>query len=311
MTQVKNTKKRNKFLTKLNNQKYLLMLMIPAVLITLIFKYFPMYGIVLAFKDYNPILGIAGSKWVGLEHFRNFLSSPNFSRLLENTLKLSIYGLLWGFFPPIIIALMLNQIMSQKIKSTLQTILYMPNFISTVIIVGIIFLLFSSSGPIISILESIGMNVPNFLTNPGSFRSLYIFSGIWQGMGWASLLYTAVLSGVPPELYEAAEIDGATILQKIRYIELPTMKPLIIINLILSVGGIMNLGYEKAYLMQTSLNLPTSEIIDTYVYKVGLQSGDYSYSTAIGLFNTAINLVLLLATTLIINRMNNRKVVAK
>ncbi|MBZ6527220.1 sugar ABC transporter permease [Aerococcaceae bacterium DSM 111021] len=287
------------------------MLMIPAVLITLIFKYFPMYGIVLAFKDYNPILGIAGSKWVGLEHFRNFLSSPNFSRLLENTLKLSIYGLLWGFFPPIIIALMLNQIMSQKIKSTLQTILYMPNFISTVIIVGIIFLLFSSSGPIISILESIGMNVPNFLTNPGSFRSLYIFSGIWQGMGWASLLYTAVLSGVPPELYEAAEIDGATILQKIRYIELPTMKPLIIINLILSVGGIMNLGYEKAYLMQTSLNLPTSEIIDTYVYKVGLQSGDYSYSTAIGLFNTAINLVLLLATTLIINRMNNRKVVAK
>lgn len=311
MTQVKNTKKRNKFLTKLNNQKYLLMLMIPAVLITLIFKYFPMYGIVLAFKDYNPILGIAGSKWVGLEHFRNFLSSPNFSRLLENTLKLSIYGLLWGFFPPIIIALMLNQIMSQKIKSTLQTILYMPNFISTVIIVGIIFLLFSSSGPIISILESIGMNVPNFLTNPGSFRSLYIFSGIWQGMGWASLLYTAVLSGVPPELYEAAEIDGATILQKIRYIELPTMKPLIIINLILSVGGIMNLGYEKAYLMQTSLNLPTSEIIDTYVYKVGLQSGDYSYSTAIGLFNTAINLVLLLATTLIVNRMNNRKVVAK
>lgn len=311
MTQVKNTKKRNKFLTKLNNQKYLLMLMIPAVLITLIFKYFPMYGIVLAFKDYNPILGIAGSKWVGLEHFRNFLSSPNFSRLLENTLKLSIYGLLWGFFPPIIIALMLNQIMSQKIKSTLQTILYMPNFISTVIIVGIIFLLFSSSGPIISILESIGMNVPNFLTNPGSFRPLYIFSGIWQGMGWASLLYTAVLSGVPPELYEAAEIDGATILQKIRYIELPTMKPLIIINLILSVGGIMNLGYEKAYLMQTSLNLPTSEIIDTYVYKVGLQSGDYSYSTAIGLFNTAINLVLLLATTLIVNRMNNRKVVAK
>lgn len=311
MTQVNKMKNPNSFFTKLNNQKYLLMLMIPAVLITLIFKYFPMYGILLAFKDYNPMLGITGSEWVGLEHFRDFLSSPNFSRLLENTLKLAIYGLLWGFFPPIIIALMLNQIMSQKIKSTLQTILYMPNFISTVIIVGIIFLLFSSSGPIISILDSMGINVPNFLTNPDSFRPLYIFSGIWQGMGWASLLYTAVLSGVPPELYEAAEIDGATILQKIMHIELPTMKPLIIINLILSVGGIMNIGYEKAFLMQTSLNLPKSEIIDTYVYKVGLQSGDYSYSTAVGLFNTVINLILLLTTTLIVNRINNREGSAK
>ena len=311
MTQVNKMKNPNSFFTKLNNQKYLLMLMIPAVLITLIFKYFPMYGILLAFKDYNPMLGITGSEWVGLEHFRDFLSSPNFSRLLENTLKLAIYGLLWGFFPPIIIALMLNQIMSQKIKSTLQTILYMPNFISTVIIVGIIFLLFSSSGPIISILDSLGINVPNFLTNPDSFRPLYIFSGIWQGMGWASLLYTAVLSGVPPELYEAAEIDGATILQKIMHIELPTMKPLIIINLILSVGGIMNIGYEKAFLMQTSLNLPKSEIIDTYVYKVGLQSGDYSYSTAVGLFNTVINLILLLTTTLIVNRINNREGSAK
>lgn len=307
MTQVKQVDKKQRFMTKLKNQKYLLMLLIPSVLITLVFKYFPMYGITLAFKDYNPILGIAGSQWVGLEHFRDFLTSPNFMRLLENSLKLSIYGLLWGFFPPIIIALMLNQIMSEKIKSTLQTILYMPNFISTVIIVGIIFLLFSSSGPIVSILESIGINVPNFLTNPGSFRSLYIISGIWQGMGWASLLYTAVLSGIPPELYEAADIDGATIWQKILYIELPTMRPLIIINLILSVGGIMNIGYEKAYLMQTSLNLPASEIIDTYVYKVGLQSGDYSYSTAVGLFNTVINLILLVTTTLIVNSINRRK----
>lgn len=307
MTQVKQVNKKQRFMTKLKNQKYLLMLLIPSVLITLVFKYFPMYGITLAFKDYNPILGIAGSQWVGLEHFRDFLTSPNFMRLLENSLKLSIYGLLWGFFPPIIIALMLNQIMSEKIKSTLQTILYMPNFISTVIIVGIIFLLFSSSGPIVSILESIGINVPNFLTNPGSFRPLYIISGIWQGMGWASLLYTAVLSGIPPELYEAADIDGATIWQKILYIELPTMRPLIIINLILSVGGIMNIGYEKAYLMQTSLNLPASEIIDTYVYKVGLQSGDYSYSTAVGLFNTVINLILLVTTTLIVNSINRRK----
>ncbi|MEM5567172.1 ABC transporter permease subunit [Aerococcus viridans] len=310
MTQANQTIKKRSWVTQLKNQKYLFFLLIPAVLITLIFKYFPMYGILLAFKDYNPMQGIAGSPWAGLKHFRDFLSSPNFGTLLGNSLKLSITGLIFGFFPPIIIALMLNQVISKKIKSTLQTILYMPNFISTVIIVGIIFLLFASSGPIISILHTMGIEAPNFLTDPSSFRPLYIISGIWQGMGWASLLYTAVLSGIAPELYEAADIDGASILQKIFYIELPTMKPLITINLILSIGGIMNIGYEKAYLMQTSLNLPASEIIDTYVYKVGLQAGDYSYSTAVGLFNTAVNLILLVTTTIIVNRMNRRKAVA-
>lgn len=298
--------KRTNFLKKLNNQKYLLLLILPGILLTLVFHYGPMYGILLAFKDYNPLLGIMGSEWVGLEHFRAFLSSPNFSVLLENTLKLSIYGLLWGFFPPIILALMLNQILSDKLKSSIQTIMYMPNFISTVIIVGMVFLFFSSTGPISSILDTLGISTPSFLTSTETFRSLYISSGIWQGMGWASLLYTAILSGIPPELYEAAEIDGATTLQKMRYIELPAMKPLITINLILSVGGIMNLGYEKAYLMQTSLNIPVSEILDTYVYKVGLQAGDYSYSTAVGLFNSAINIVLLAGTYLIVNRMNNR-----
>lgn len=301
----KATKKTN-FLKKLSNQKYLLLLILPGILLTLVFHYFPMYGILLAFKDYNPLVGILGSEWVGLDHFRSFLSSPNFSGLLENTLKLSIYGLLWGFFPPIILALMLNQILSDKLKSSVQTILYMPNFISTVIIVGMVFLFFSSTGPIVSILNSLGISTPNFLTSTETFRSLYIGSGIWQGMGWASLLYTAILSGIPPELYEAAEIDGATIFEKMRYIELPAMKPLILINLILSVGGIMNLGYEKAYLMQTSLNLPTSEILDTYVYKIGLQAGDYSYSTAVGLFNSVINLILLVVTYLTVNRLNKR-----
>lgn len=298
--------KSSSFLRRLNNQKYLLMLILPGILLKFIFHYVPMYGILLAFKDYNPLLGIMGSKWVGLEHFRTFLSSPNFSLLLENTLKLSIFGLVWGFFPPIILAVMLNQILSDRLKSTIQTIMYMPNFISTVIIVGMVFLFFSSTGPIVSVLNAIGISTPSFLTSPETFRSLYIGSGIWQGMGWASLLYTAILSGIPPELYEAAEIDGATTFQKIKYIELPAMKPLILINLILSVGGIMNLGYEKAYLMQTSLNLPTSEILDTYVYKVGLQAGDYSYSTAVGLFNSVINLILLVTTYLIVNRLNKR-----
>lgn len=298
--------KSSSFLRRLNNQKYLLMLILPGILLKFIFHYVPMYGILLAFKDYNPLLGIMGSKWAGLEHFRTFLSSPNFSLLLENTLKLSIFGLVWGFFPPIILAVMLNQILSDRLKSTIQTIMYMPNFISTVIIVGMVFLFFSSTGPIVSVLNAIGISTPSFLTSTETFRSLYIGSGIWQGMGWASLLYTAILSGIPPELYEAAEIDGATTFQKIKYIELPAMKPLILINLILSVGGIMNLGYEKAYLMQTSLNLPASEILDTYVYKVGLQAGDYSYSTAVGLFNSVINLILLVTTYLIVNRLNKK-----
>lgn len=300
------TSKWMSFKKKLSNQKYLLFLTLPGILVTFIFHYIPIYGILLAFKDYSPLQGILGSDWVGLEHFRSFLSSPNFSVLLENTLKLSIYGLLWGFFPPIILAILLNQIFSDRIKSTIQTIVYMPNFISTVIIVGMIFLFFSSTGPIVSLLQSLGISAPSFLTNPGTFRSLYISSGIWQGMGWASLLYTAILSGIPPELYEAADIDGASMIQKIIYIELPAMKPLIMINLILSVGGIMNLGYEKAYLMQTSLNLPTSEILDTYVYKIGLQAGDYSYSTAVGLFNSVINLILLVVTYFIVNKLQNK-----
>lgn len=306
MAQRAKSTKSSSFLRRLNNQKYLLMLILPGILLKFIFHYVPMYGILLAFKDYNPLLGIMGSKWAGLEHFRTFLSSPNFSLLLENTLKLSIFGLVWGFFPPIILAVMLNQILSDRLKSTIQTIMYMPNFISTVIIVGMVFLFFSSTGPIVSVLNAIGISTPSFLTSTETFRSLYIGSGIWQGMGWASLLYTAILSGIPPELYEAAEIDGATTFQKIKYIELPAMKPLILINLILSVGGIMNLGYEKAYLMQTSLNLPASEILDTYVYKVGLQAGDYSYSTAVGLFNSVINLILLVTTYLIVNRLNKK-----
>lgn len=306
MAQRAKSSKSSSFLRRLNNQKYLLMLILPGILLKFIFHYVPMYGILLAFKDYNPLLGIMGSKWAGLEHFRTFLSSPNFSLLLENTLKLSIFGLVWGFFPPIILAVMLNQILSDRLKSTIQTIMYMPNFISTVIIVGMVFLFFSSTGPIVSVLNAIGISTPSFLTSTETFRSLYIGSGIWQGMGWASLLYTAILSGIPPELYEAAEIDGATTFQKIKYIELPAMKPLILINLILSVGGIMNLGYEKAYLMQTSLNLPASEILDTYVYKVGLQAGDYSYSTAVGLFNSVINLILLVTTYLIVNRLNKK-----
>lgn len=289
------------------DQHQLFLLLLPALLITLIFKYLPMYGILIAFKDYNPMKGIMASRWIGIKHFKDFLTSPNFSVLLTNTLKLSIYGLLWGFFPPIIIALMLNQLMSDRAKQYAQTILYTPNFISTVIIVGMVFLFFAANGPVVRILTSMGISPPQFLTDPESFRSLYIASGIWQGMGWASILYTSALVNISPDLYEAAEIDGANLFEKIVNIELPALKPIMMVNFVLAVGGIMGIGYEKAYLMQTSLNLPTSEIISTYVYKIGLQQGNYSYSTAVGLFNSVINLVLLVITYGFVNRIDKKR----
>ena len=285
---------------------YLLYLLVaPAVILTIIFKYVPIYGLLIAFKDYNPLNGIMGSEWVGLEHFTRFMSSPNFSILLINTLKLSVYGLLLGFFPPIILALSFNLLASDKLKKRLQLILYAPNFISVVVIAGMLFLFFANKGPINNIFESLTGNTLPFLTGPKYFRPLYIFSGIWQGIGWSSILYTATLANVPPELIEASEIDGANILQRIWHIDLPALKPVMTISFILAAGSIMSIGYEKAYLLQTTMNLPSSEIIATYVYKVGLQSGDYSYSTAVGLFNSVINLILLVSVNQVVKKLND------
>ena len=298
-------KKRARILKQLKKDKWLYFLMLPGVLLTLVFRYFPMYGAIIAFKDYNPMLGILDSPWVGLEHFREFISSPNFGMLLSNTLKISIYGLILGFFPPIILALSLNQVLNEKIKNKLQLILYAPNFISVVVIVGMLFLFLSANGPINAIVQKLTGNPIMFMSSPDYFRTIYILSGIWQGIGWSSILYTATLAGVSTDLYEAANIDGANLIQKIWHIDLPAMRPIMVISFILSAGNIMNVGYEKAYLMQTSMNIPTSEIISTYVYKVGLQSGNYAYSAAVGLFNMIINVVLLLIVNNITKRLND------
>ncbi|MFZ1757710.1 MAG: ABC transporter permease subunit, partial [Streptococcus suis] len=280
------------------------LMLLPGLALTFIFRYIPMYGVLIAFKDYNPLRGVLGSEWIGFTEFTKFLSSPNFGTLLANTLKLSIYGLLLGFLPPIILAIMLNQLLSDKAKKRIQLVLYAPNFISVVVIVGMIFLFFSVGGPVNSILGKFGLET-NFLTDPDFFRPLYILSGIWQGMGWASTLYTATLVNVDPALIEAAKLDGANILQRIWHIDLPALKPMMVIQFILAAGGIMNVGYEKAFLMQTSLNLTSSEIISTYVYKIGLISGDYSYSTAVGLFNALINIILLIAVNKFVQRIND------
>lgn len=283
-------------------QLYVIFLL-PALALTLVFKYIPMGGIMIAFQKYNPIRGILRSEWVGFKYFQRFLSSPDFMTYLVNTLKLSIYGMLWGFPVPIILAFLLNRIQSTGIKKKIQLVLYLPNFISVIVLCGIVRIFLSVTGPVNLLL---GTSI-NFMTMPEAFRTIYIASGIWQGAGWASIMYTAALSNASQELKEAAVIDGANIFQQIKAVEWPAIKDMVIIQFILQAGNIMSIGFEKAYALQTDLNMGTSEIIATYVYKKGLLDGDYSFSTAVGLFNTVINVILLIVVNKIVAKMNDGK----
>ena len=280
-----------------------LIFMLPAFVLTIVFRYLPMGGILIAFTEYNPILGILGSEWVGFDHFTRFLSSPDFMQYLLNTLKLSVFGLLWGFPAPILLAFLLNRIMSSGIKQKIQLILYMPNFISVIVLCGIVRILLSPTGMLNMLLGT----SYNFMTMPEAFRTIYIASGIWQGAGWASIIYTAALSNASKELKEAAVLDGANIIQQIKAVEWPAIKDTVLIQFIMSVGNIMSVGFEKAYALQTDLNLGASEIIATYVYKKGLLDGDYGFSTAVGLFNTVINVILLVSMNTIVKKMNDGK----
>lgn len=300
LTDGKRTMKQKLLYVKKNWQLYIFFLL-PALLITVIFKYLPMGGILMAFEDYNVRLGLLGSEWVGLDYFKRFLSSPDFMGYLLNTLKLSLYGLLWGFPVPIILALLLNRIRSVGIKKKIQLLIYAPNFISVIVLCGMVRMFLSPVGPLNQILGT----STNWMTMPEAFRTIYIASGIWQGAGWASIMYTAALSNVSKELEEAATIDGANILQQIWYVELPAIKNIIVIQFILSAGNIMSVGFEKAYALQTGMNLPASEIISTYVYKIGLLNGDYGYSTAVGIFNSVVNVILLLLVNWIVAKLND------
>ena len=280
-----------------------LIFMLPAVVLTIVFRYLPMGGILIAFTEYNPIRGILGSEWVGFDHFTRFLSSPDFMQYLSNTLKLSVFGLLWGFPAPILLAFLLNRVMSSGIKQKIQLILYMPNFISVIVLCGIVRILLSPTGMLNMLLGT----SYNFMTMPEAFRTIYIASGIWQGAGWASIIYTAALSNANKELKEAAVLDGANIIQQIKAVERPAIKDTVLIQFIMSVGNIMSVGFEKAYALQTDLNLDASEIISTYVYKKGLLDGDYGFSTAVGLYNTVINVILLISMNAIVKKMNDGK----
>ena len=283
-----------------NWQLYLLFLL-PAVVITVIFKYIPMGGVLIAFEDFNVIKGIFGSEWVGLSYFKRFLSSPDFMRYLMNTLKLSVYGLLWGFPVPIILALLLNQIRSTGIKKNIQLLIYVPNFISVIVLCGMIRMFLSPVGPVNQLF---GIQT-NWMTMPSAFRTIYIASGIWQTAGWASIMYTAALANSSKELEEAAIVDGANIFQQIRYVQIPAIKNIIVIQFILQAGNIMSIGFEKAYALQTDMNLPAAEILSTYVYRIGLLNGDYGYSTAVGLFNSVINVILLILVNYVVAKLND------
>lgn len=293
------TKQKIQYIKK-NWQLYAFFLM-PALVITIVFKYIPMGGILIAFEDFNVIKGIFGSEWVGLAYFKRFLSSPDFMSYLLNTLKLSAYGLIWSFPIPIILALLLNQIKSTGIKKNIQLLIYAPNFISVIVLCGMVRMFLSPVGPVNQLL---GIHT-NWMTMPEAFRTIYIASGIWQGAGWASIMYTAALANSSKELEEAAVVDGANILQQIRYVQLPAIKNIIVIQFILQAGNIMSIGFEKAYALQTDMNLPASEILSTYVYRIGLLNGDYGYSTAVGLFNSIINVVLLVGVNWFVAKLND------
>ncbi|WP_394276084.1 ABC transporter permease [Luteococcus sp.] len=270
-----------------------------------IFKYWPMYGAQIAFRNYNPIDGFTGSPWVGLKHFERFIDSYQFERLLTNTLSVNMLGLLIAFPVPIILALVINQLTSERFKKFAQTVLYAPSFISVVVVVGMIYLLFSPrSGLVNHAIQLAGGNPIFFMGEPGWFRPLFIGSDIWQNAGFSMIVYLAALTAIDPSLHEAAKVDGANKFRRTWHIDLPGILPVITILFILAIGNLFNLGFEKVYLMQTDLNLPTSEVINTYVYKTGLQNAQFSYSAAIGLFNSVLNLILLLTFNWVARKAN-------
>ncbi len=289
--------KKSKRRWKANWQMYLLLL-IPIV-ITFVYKYIPMYGIQIAFRDFKASRGITGSEWVGLYWFKRFFSSPNCWRMIRNTFLLSGYSLLWGFPIPIILSLCINQLRFPKLKRITQTVLYAPHFISTMVICGMIKIFLSPSGGLLNLI--LGTST-DFLTESTAFRTIYIASGIWQDAGWGCIIYLATLATVDTSLYEAAKVDGASVWQRIIHIDIPALLPMAILNLIMSAGQLMNVAFEKVWLLQTDLNKATSDTIAVYVYEQGIEHAKYSYSTAVGLFNTVINLALLIIVNRIVKK---------
>ncbi len=281
---------------------YYVLVALPLIYL-LLFKYYPMLGVQIAFRDFKVRGGIWGSPWVGLDHFAEFFESPTSWTIILNTLKLSVYSLLAGFPIPIVLAIFLNESRSAKFRKFTQMITYMPYFISTVVLVSMIIQFTDiSTGFINQIIKALGGEAKNFMGTVTYFRHLYVWTGVWQTMGYSAIVYLAALTGVPVELYEAAKVDGASKLRRIISIDIPYIAPTIITLFILNTGSILSVGFEKVYLMQNSINTPVSEVISTYVYKIGVLQFNYSYSTAVGLFNSVVNLIMILFVNTVSDR---------
>ncbi|WP_422658809.1 ABC transporter permease [Paenibacillus sp. EC2-1] len=275
-------------------QKWLYFMMLLPLASLIIWNYIPMYGVIISFKDYSPAFGIMGSPWVGLDHFERFFNAFYFWDVIINTLRISLYSLLVGIPLPIILALMFNELRNKKFKGIVQTISYIPNFISIVIIVGMItFFTSPVDGVINSVIEYFGGTPIDFVGSADLFPHVFVWSGIWQSIGWGTLIYTAAMSGIPQDQYEAAYLEGATRMQCIRHITIPAIMPTIVICAILATGSVMSVGFEKVLLMQNDANLATSEVLSTYMYKSGILNAEYSFSAAVGLFNNLINFIVL------------------
>lgn len=290
----------------LKNNWQLYLFVLPAMIYFFVFNYLPLYGIQIAFKDYKAVFGIAESAWVGLKHFKKFFEAYYFQRLLVNTFVLNILYLVCSFPIPIILAIFLNRIRNKKVQRTIQTTIYVPYFISTIVLAGMMYIFLSPSSGIFNFArEAMGMAPLDFMSDETMFRPIYIISGIWQSAGYGTILYIATLTGVDPSLYEAAEIDGASIWQKIRYIDIPTLIPTAMMVFILDCGKILSSNTDKVLVMQTPGNMATSDIIGVYVYNVGLGSGQFSYTAAIGLFVNIINFILIITVNKIAKKSGN------
>ncbi|MFD0716843.1 ABC transporter permease [Paenibacillus sp. GCM10027626] len=295
--------KKRKGITRVFQDYQLYLLIVPAFAFVFIFQYIPMYGVQIAFKDYNVLDGFWESGWVGLDHFVRFFESPNFATLIGNTLGLSLYQSVVGFPVPIIFAIMIHEVANKKFKSAVQMVAYAPHFISTVVIVSMLVLfLHSDRGLINNLIAALGGPRVDFISRPEWFKTVYVFSGVWQNAGWGTIIYLAALSSVDPQLTEASRIDGANRLQKIWHVDLPGIAPTIIILLILDMGSLLSVGFEKVLLMQNPLNMSSADVIQTYVYRIGIVGGQFSYSAAIGLFNALVNFIMLVIVNQIARR---------
>jgi putative aldouronate transport system permease protein len=284
--------------------KYIYLMLLPVVAYYIIFHYLPMYGAQIAFRDFVPALGVTGSEWIGLENFQDFFSSPSFFRLVRNTFAINLLDLFFGFPAPIILALLLNEITTAWFKRTVQTVTYMPYFISVVVLVGMVIDFTAREGLINNVLASFGIGPVPFLTSPEWYWPVYVGSGIWQTVGWGSIIYLAAISTIDPTLYEAAKVDGASRWQQVIHITLPGMAPTIIVLLILRIGQMMSLGYEKTILLYNPLVYETADVIASYTYRRGILDANYGFSAAVGLFNSVINFVLLLFANWLARRRN-------